>query len=521
MTNTQLELIISEETAKKMVAKLDENYLVKSSAVKLLCKRKLLDLKMEVSENPTDFYNNFEKLVNELKNAGENVTKEDKLNYFLLTLPESMSHMVYIVDALAEKDKTVEFVKSKLEFEFKKRHGESENSRSNEFTFEKRREDKRTCYVCGSVGHIQYDCPKKNNSWNQGTPQRGGGRGSRAPQRGGGNGRVYNTQQRGTSSNRRGRNGYRQRGRGARGSDDNSQGHQSAEKSEVLNTSVETRSANIRNGNVNETKIEWILDSGCTDHVINNENYFSDAIVLKEPINVKVGDGRILKATKVGHVKGKFKTYNQKINIKLQNVFYVKDMDRNLISFPKVTDNHKVISIGNSSKIYNRNNKLIAIAWKIGRMYKMTSFIERNKESNLTVKNEKMTLKEKWHRTLGHVNFNYLNTMCKNHVLQGLPNEIETDYYKCATCIENKMHNIPFDNNRNRAKDILEIVHTDLNGPHNTVCYRGKKYFITFIDDYSKLAKIYAIKSRDEVYDRFIEYINLIENKTGKRKLIN
>ena len=29
MTNTQLELIISEETAKKMVAKLDENYLVK------------------------------------------------------------------------------------------------------------------------------------------------------------------------------------------------------------------------------------------------------------------------------------------------------------------------------------------------------------------------------------------------------------------------------------------------------------------------------------------------------------
>ena len=88
MANTQLELIISEETAKKMVAKLDENYLVKSSAVKLLCRRKLLDLKMEVSENPTDFYNNFEKLVNELKNAGENETKEDKLNYFLLTLPE-------------------------------------------------------------------------------------------------------------------------------------------------------------------------------------------------------------------------------------------------------------------------------------------------------------------------------------------------------------------------------------------------------------------------------------------------
>ena len=85
-----------------MVAKFDENYLLKSSAVKLLCKRKLLDLKMEESEKPRDFSNNFEKLVNELKNAGENVTKEDKLNYFLLTLLESMSHMVDIVDAICK-----------------------------------------------------------------------------------------------------------------------------------------------------------------------------------------------------------------------------------------------------------------------------------------------------------------------------------------------------------------------------------------------------------------------------------
>ena len=70
----------------------------------------------------------------------------------------------------------------------------------------------------------------------------------------------------------------------------------------------------------------------------------------------------------------------------------------------------------------------------------MTSFIER---TNLTVKNDRITLKEKWHRTLGHVNFNYLNTMSKIHILEGLPNEVESDYFKCAMCIENKMHNIP------------------------------------------------------------------------------
>ena len=45
-------------------------------------------------------------------------------------------------------------------------------------------------------------------------------------------------------------------------------------------------------------------------------------------------------------------------------------MDRNLISFAKVTDKYKVVSIGDSSKIYNEDNELIAIAWKSNRIYK-------------------------------------------------------------------------------------------------------------------------------------------------------
>ena len=31
--------------------------------------------------------------------------------------------------------------------------------------------------------------------------------------------------------------------------------------------------------------------------------------------------------------------------------------------------------------------------------------------------NNSMSLKEKWHRMLGHVNFGYLNTLCKQKLL--------------------------------------------------------------------------------------------------------
>lgn len=130
ISNTQLELIITEESAKKMVEKLDEIYLVKSSAIKLLCKRKLLEVKMKENENPKEFFNEFERLINQLKNAGETVSNEDKLNYLLLALPENMSHIVDIMDALPDKEKSVEYVKTKLTIEFQKRDSNQGNTKS-------------------------------------------------------------------------------------------------------------------------------------------------------------------------------------------------------------------------------------------------------------------------------------------------------------------------------------------------------------------------------------------------------
>ena len=92
--------------------------------------------------------------------------------------------------------------------------------------------------------------------------------------------------------------------------------------------------------------------------------------------------------------------------IKMNNVCYVKNMDKNLISFAKVTDENKVESIENFYKIKNRTNELIRVAYKENGLYKMSSFLERKEASVGNA--EKMTQKEKFHRILGHVNFQYL-----------------------------------------------------------------------------------------------------------------
>ncbi len=79
------------------------------------------------------------------------------------------------------------------------------------------------------------------------------------------------------------------------------------------------------------------------------------------------------------------------------------------------------------------------------------------------------------------------------------------------------MHNLSFDNNRNKAKEVLELIHSDLNRPHTTTGFDGSKYFLIFIDDYSKCALIYTIKAKSTVYESFIDYMNKVENITGKK----
>ena len=70
---------------------------------------------------------------------------------------------------------------------------------------------------------------------------------------------------------------------------------------------------------------------------------------------------------------------------------------------------------------------------------------------------------------------------------------------KCKICIENKMHNLWFSNNRIKAKDILEIIHTDVCDSFKTAGLNGERYFVSFINDYSKITKFDCIKLKDEV----------------------
>jgi hypothetical protein len=56
-------------------------------------------------------------------------------------------------------------------------------------------------------------------------------------------------------------------------------------------------------------------------------------------------------------------------------------------------------------------------------------------------------------------------------------------------------------------------VHSDVWGSAPVPSYNKFRYYVTFIDDFSRTTWIYLLTSKDEVFQRFVDFTNFIENQ--------
>ena len=63
----------------------------------------------------------------------------------------------------------------------------------------------------------------------------------------------------------------------------------------------------------------------------------------------------------------------------------------------------------------------------------------------------------------------------------------------------------------------MGIIHSDINGPIPITYLNGSRYFLTFIDYFSRYTWAFFIKKKSYVLEKFIELKALIENASGKK----
>lgn len=119
-----------------------------------------------------------------------------------------------------------------------------------------------------------------------------------------------------------------------------------------------------------------------------------------------------------------------------------------------------------------------------------------------------------WHLRYGHLNFNSLKVLQKNNMVHGLPYVADVKNI-CEGGISGKMHRLPFTHTSWRAKTPLHLIHADIWGPARTPTPGGRRYFLLFVDDCTRMMWVYFIQQKSEAFSCFTQFKALVEKQSG------
>ena len=97
------------------------------------------------------------------------------------------------------------------------------------------------------------------------------------------------------------------------------------------------------------------------------------------------------------------------------------------------------------------------------------------------------------------------------------PLVLKNEHIECEACALGKQHREEFPvHKEKKQREIIELIHTDVCGPMQTLSLGGTRYFIIFVDDNSRFTWIYFIRKKSDVFEYFKEFKIMVEKQTGK-----
>jgi GAG-pre-integrase domain/Integrase core domain len=119
-----------------------------------------------------------------------------------------------------------------------------------------------------------------------------------------------------------------------------------------------------------------------------------------------------------------------------------------------------------------------------------------------------------WHHRLGHINETHIKKLQEVGLLSCFDLE---SIATCESCLSGKMTKAHFTKKSERSKDLLGLVHSDVCGPMSISDRDGSRYFVTFIDDFSRYSYVYLMRNKFESFENFKKFKTEVENQLGKK----
>ncbi|KAE8684024.1 hypothetical protein F3Y22_tig00111160pilonHSYRG00030 [Hibiscus syriacus] len=457
--------------------KLESQFMSKSLTTKLYLKQRLYGLKMQDDHDLAQHVNVFNQIVSDLARLDVKIEDEDRAMILLCSLPSSYEHMVTTLTYGKETINVEEITAALLAHNQRKQNaGESsqadslyvkgnrdrgrkpEKAGSGKRNSRSKSRDKKTihCYKCKEAGHMKRDCPKLKKQTDEKRD---------------GSSKSVNVVEDDTS--------------------DCSEG-------DMLSIST------------TQLTDAWILDSGCSYHITPNREWFS----TYRPVNsgsVYLGDDRCCNIVGIGDVR--IKMHDGSVRT-LSGVRHIPDLKKNLISLgtlhkngfiPKADEDRETIRIVKGALTVMKG-KMTA-----GNIYRLLGSTVAGGVHSVESCDDTTKL---WHMRLAHLSERGMAELHKRNLLHGVKS-CKLDF--CKYCVLGKQTKVRFKTAKHTTQGILDYVHSDVWGPSTTSSLGGSRYYVTFIDDFSRKVWVYFLKQKSEVFEKFKLWKAEVENQTGRK----
>lgn len=447
----------NKTTAKQCWTALKEFYEKDSLVDEVSMMKRMYLKKLVEGGNMVRHIAEFNELFQKLNDMGpEKLPERWHVTILLCSLPRSYDAMVSALQVRNSADRTMAFVQSTLLDEYNRRIEDSDEVKGESVL---KAMDSKTCFFCKKAGHVKAEC-HKYKKWKQ-------------------------------------------------KKDDS---YKSGDKANVAEETRKSEKKEFLFTCSNVAHDGWIIDSGATSHLTGIKKNFTS---IDESFRsfVDMADGN--KVNVLGKGVCAIDCLNSsglKTTVQITDVLYAPQVNGSLLSVSKLAHKGYTVKFDDHLCEFKRGNEQIAVLDKLHNLYKL-----RQPEVVCAIKStDHERCIHQWHRIFGHRDPIAIREMFKNNLIVGAKLVECSCQSMCEVCLKAKSTCLPFPKeSMNRSKKALELIHTDVCGPMQTMSRSGKRYLLTLIDDYSKFTVISFLSHKSEVEVRMKEYIDLVNNRFG------
>src|SRR5579859_3429582 len=262
----------------------------------------------------------------------------------------------------------------------------------------------------------------------------------------------------------------------------------------------------------------WFTDSGTSDHFSPHKDLFTTLRKLEKPICIETAEGTAI-GVGVGSVtftvlgKDDFET-----DLQLNEVIYAPRMSTNLFSLMTIYDKgyENRMTPGYGVRIFHREELVATTTRAAGGLFRLKTPTDAFAyTAQVTSVTPELDI-DIWHRRIGHLGEDNIKKLAK--MVDGMGIKVRTTVGVCEACLEGKQHRQLSHQPATRAKEPLELIHSDLCGPIDPTTHGGTNYYLLFTDDFTRMTRIYPLKKKSSanVLEKFKEYKPEVEKQTVK-----